>query len=60
MREEKAMNERSDATRGTLRPSAATLFLRNFLPYQLYRFAWINLRMLAMIYKSHPRPGTRP
>ena len=42
--------------RSVLRPSRTTLFLRTFLPYQVYRFAWINLRMLTMIGKSHPRP----
>lgn len=46
--------------RSVLRPSRATLFLRTFPPYQLYRFAWINLRMLKMIGKSHPRPGGGP
>jgi len=45
-------NERE---RSVLRPSRRTAFLRTFLPYQLYRFAWINLMMLRMIGKSHPR-----
>jgi hypothetical protein len=31
------------------------VFLRTFLPYQLYRFARVNLRMLGMIWKSHAR-----
>jgi hypothetical protein len=50
-------NERE---RSVLRPSRMTLFLRTFLPYQAYRFAWINLRMLKMIEKSHPRPDGKP
>jgi hypothetical protein len=35
------------------RPSAATLFFRTFLPWQLVRFAWINAKMIRMIGKSH-------
>ncbi len=58
MKEDSAMsgipNERE---RAVLRPSRATLFLRTFLPYQLYRFAWINVMMMIMIGKSHPHPG---
>ncbi len=30
-------------------PSRATVFLRTFLPWQLWRFAWINLKMIRMI-----------
>ena len=30
-------------------PSRATVFLRTFLPWQLVRFAWINLKMVRMI-----------
>jgi hypothetical protein len=45
----------SERERAVLRPSRLTLYLRTFVPYQLYRFAWINLKMLAMIRKSHPR-----
>jgi hypothetical protein len=47
----------SERERAVLRPSRMTLFLRTFLPYQLYRFAWINVMMLIMIGKSHPHPG---
>lgn len=51
------MSDTPDAReRSVLRPSRTTLFFRTFLPYQVYRFAWINLRMLTMIAKSHPRP----
>jgi hypothetical protein len=35
------------------RPSAATLFFRTFLPWQLVRFAWINAKMIRMIGKAH-------
>jgi hypothetical protein len=30
-------------------PTRATVFLRTFLPWQLVRFAWINLKMVRMI-----------
>lgn len=35
------------------RPTRATVFLRTFLPWQLWRFAAINLRMLRVIARSH-------
>lgn len=34
-------------------PTRRTLFLRTFIPWQLVRFAWINLRMLRIIRRSH-------
>jgi hypothetical protein len=42
------------------RPSAATLFFRTFLPWQLVRFAWINLKMIRMIRKAHSRRALPP
>lgn len=35
------------------RPTRATVFLRTFVPWQLWRFAAINLRMLRVIARSH-------
>lgn len=35
------------------RPSPATLFFRTFILWQLFRFAWINLKMIRMISKAH-------
>jgi hypothetical protein len=35
------------------KPTRATLFLRTFVPYQLWRFLWLNLKMLAIIRRSH-------
>lgn len=35
------------------KPTGFTLFLRTFLPYQLWRFLRINLKMIAMIRRSH-------
>jgi hypothetical protein len=37
------------------RPTKGTLFLRSFLPWQMLRFLIINVRMMAMIAKSHGR-----
>lgn len=39
------------------RPTRMTLFLRTFLLYQLWRFAWINLKMLAIVRRSHGGRG---
>ena len=35
------------------KPTRWTLFLRTFLPYQAWRFVWINLKMLSIIRRSH-------
>lgn len=35
-------------------PTSFTRFLRVFLPWQLIRFAWINVKMLGMIRRAHP------
>jgi hypothetical protein len=53
VKEDRAMNARSDASKFAMKPSRWVLFWRTFLPYQLYRFVWINLRMLRVISKSH-------
>jgi len=53
VKEKNVMTRRTDATRYAMKPSRWVLFWRTFFPYQLYRFAWINLRMLRMIFKSH-------
>ena len=49
----------SDSTRVTAstaayvtRPTRWTLFLRTFVPWQLWRFARINLKMLSIIIRS--------
>jgi hypothetical protein len=34
-------------------PTGFTRFLRTFIPFQLWRFAAINVRMIRMIFKSH-------
>jgi hypothetical protein len=35
------------------KPTRFTVFLRTFLPWQLVRFALINLKMLRIIRRSH-------
>lgn len=35
------------------KPTRATRFLRTFLPWQMVRFAVINLKMLVLIRRSH-------
>ncbi len=42
------------------RPSPATLFFRTFVPWQLIRFVWINLKMLRMIGKAHGQRALPP
>jgi hypothetical protein len=37
------------------KPTRFTVFLRTFLPWQLVRFAFINLKMLRIIRRSHAR-----
>jgi len=34
-------------------PTRGTLFFRTFLPWQLVRFVWINLKMVRMIGRGH-------
>jgi hypothetical protein len=42
------------------RPSKITLFFRTFVPWQLVRFVWINLKMIRMIGKAHSRRALPP
>jgi hypothetical protein len=35
------------------KPTGLTLFMRTFLPWQIWRFLWINLKMLVIIRRSH-------
>jgi len=34
-------------------PNKRTLFLRYFLPWQIYRFIVINIKMLRMMARGH-------
>ena len=35
------------------KPTRMTLFLRTFLPYQMWRFLCLNLKMLGIIRRGH-------
>ena len=35
------------------KPTAFTRFMRTFIPWQMVRFAVINLKMLRLIVRSH-------
>lgn len=35
------------------KPTPFTLFLRTFVPYQAWRFVWLNLKMIGIIRRSH-------
>jgi hypothetical protein len=39
--------------RDATKPTGFTLFLRTFLPYQLWRFLRINMKMISIIRLSH-------
>jgi hypothetical protein len=40
-------------------PTRFTVFLRTFLPWQAWRFAVINLKMVDIIRRSHQHHGGR-
>ena len=42
-----------EKTRYVTKPTRFTLFLRTFLPWQLWRFAAINLKMIGIIRRGH-------
>jgi hypothetical protein len=41
------------ATPDAALPTRTTVFLRTFVPWQVVRFAVINLKMLRLILRSH-------
>jgi hypothetical protein len=43
----------TDRTRYVTTPTKHTVFMRTFLPWQAYRFAVINLKMIGMIRVGH-------
>jgi hypothetical protein len=47
----------SEKTNYVTRPTRRTLFLRTFLPWQLWRFLAINLKMVGIIRRSHRPPA---
>lgn len=50
---EVAMTLPEERQRAAMKPGRWVLFLRTFVLYQLWRFVWINLRMLRMTRRSH-------
>ena len=34
-------------------PTKSTLFMRNFVPWQIYRFIVINIKMIKLIHREH-------
>jgi len=53
MTKEIPMHLPTEQQRQAMKPTRWVLFWRRFFPYQLFRFVLINLRMTAMILKSH-------
>ncbi len=47
------MSVRSEQSRNAMKPTGWVLFWRTFMPYQLWRFVIVNIRMMVMIWKSH-------
>ena len=45
--------QRLDESFYATRPTRFTVFLRTFLPWQIWRFVWINVRMFRAIARSH-------
>jgi hypothetical protein len=43
----------AETARYVTRPTRLTLFLRTFVPWQLWRFARINLKMMRIVRRSH-------
>ncbi len=46
-----------DKTRYVTKPTRFTVFLRTFVPWQLWRFAAINIKMIDIIRRSHKSAG---
>lgn len=43
----------TERERDAMKPSRWVLFFRTWFVYQLWRFVWINLRMIRMTRMSH-------
>jgi len=50
---EATMTQPTERERDAMKPGRWVLFFRTCVVYQLWRFVWINLRMLRMIRMSH-------
>lgn len=51
--DDRAIAKRREARMYAARPTAMTRFIRVFLPWQMFRFAMINLKMIGVIIRSH-------
>jgi hypothetical protein len=51
MRDEHSLN--------ATKPTRFTVFMRTFLPWQLWRFVAINVKMIGIIRRSHHGQGSR-
>lgn len=47
------MTNADDETTYASLPTRGTVFLRTFIPWQIWRFAVINLKMIGIIRRSH-------
>lgn len=50
---EASMNIPTERERDAMKAGRWVLFLRTWFLYQLWRFVWINLRMIRMTRMSH-------
>ncbi len=50
---------KSDKTECITDPTRPTLFMRTFLPYQAWRCAAINMKMVGIIRRSHRTDRSR-
>jgi hypothetical protein len=46
-----------EKTHYVTKPTRSTLFLRTFLPFQIWRFVAINVKMVGIIRRSHRTRG---
>ena len=49
----------SDASLTATKPTRFTVFMRTFLPWQMWRFVAINLKMVDIIRRSHQGQSRR-
>lgn len=53
MTERGTMTDPVSSTARAPMPTARTVWLRTFLPWQLIRFVWLNIRMIRMVGRAH-------
>lgn len=45
----------SKEARSYISPTVWTLFTRTFIPWQIFKFTYYNLKMLKVLFKGHGR-----